>query len=113
MILLDLPLAREYYSNLFHRLELNRISPIQLDHSEIARALVTGGFGFTILNIRPVDYEKGKSGYVVLPISDNLPIHFFGLATLPAVHRPRIVEAFVDHCTSLKGSGVYERMVVT
>ena len=113
MIMLDLPMTRDYFSSLFHQLGLKPYVAHTTRSSEIARALVTGGFGFTILNIRPVDYEKGKSGYVVLPKSDNLPIQSFGLATLPTVYRPRIVEAFVNHCTLLKGSGVFERMVVT
>lgn len=113
MIMLDLPMARDYYSDLFHQLGLEPNIAHSTRSSEIARALVSGGFGFTILNIRPADYVEGKSGYVVLPISDKLPIHFFGLATLPAVYRPRIVEAFVNHCIMLKGSGVFERMTVT
>ena len=113
MVMLDLPLARDYYSSLFHQLGLKPNIAHTTRSSEIARALVVGGFGFTILNIRPVDYEKDKSGYVVMPISDTLPIQFFGLATLPTVYRPRIVEAFVNHCTLLKGSGVFERMTVT
>jgi len=114
MVMLDLPLARDYYSSLFQQFGLNPNIAHTTRSSEIARALVVGGFGFTILNIRPVDYEKGKSGYVVMPISDTLPIQiFFGLATLPTVYRPKIVEAFVNHCTLLKGSGVFKRLIVT
>ena len=113
MIMLDLPMTRDYFGSLFHQLGLKPNIAHTTRSSEIARALVVGGFGFTILNIRPVDYEKGKSGYVIMPISDPLQIQFFGLATLPTVYRPRIVEAFVNHCALLKGSGVFERMVVT
>ena len=74
--------------------------------------LVVGGFGYSILNICPVDYEKGKSGYVTLPISDAGPGNTFGIATLSTVYHPRIVESFVNHCEMLRDSGVFENMIV-
>ncbi len=112
LILLDLPLARDYFIDLFHRLGLQPTIAHSTRSSEIARALVVGGFGYSILNIRPTDYEKGKSGFVLLPISDAVQEKYFGLATLPAVYRPKIVQSFVNHCVALKETRVFERLSV-
>lgn len=112
MVMLDLPLTQEYFVNLFRAVGLQPQIAHSTRSSEIARALVVGGFGYSILNIRPTDYEKGKSGYVALPISDDLKPQHFGLATLSAVYCPRIVEAFVEHCRTLSHSGVFRQLVV-
>ncbi|MEE9315350.1 MAG: LysR family transcriptional regulator [Rhizobiaceae bacterium] len=112
MVMLDLPLAKAYYSGLFHLLDLQPNIAHTTRSAEIARALVAGGFGYSILNIRPVDYEIGKSGYVILPISDNLQVQNFGLSTLSTVYRPKIVQAFIDHCSMLRDSGVFSKLIV-
>jgi DNA-binding transcriptional LysR family regulator len=112
MVMLDLPLTQAYFIGLFNQCGLQPKIAHSTRSSEIARALVVGGFGYSILNIRPTDYIRGQSGYVVLPISDKLQTQKFGLATLSTVYRPRIVEAFVDHCEELKDSGVFEKLIV-
>ncbi|MBL4768089.1 MAG: LysR family transcriptional regulator [Rhodobacteraceae bacterium] len=112
MVMLDLPNTRAYFTSLFQQLGLEPKIAHSTRSSEIARALVSGGFGYTILNIRPTDYVAGKSGYVALPISDALQAQSFGLDTLSTVYRPRIVEAFVNHCIALRDSGVFDSMVV-
>ncbi len=112
MVMLDLPMTRTYFTELFHQSGLEPVIAHSTRSSEIARALVVGGFGYSILNIRPTDYAQGKSGYVILPISDKLRKQTFGLATLSSVYKPRIVEAFVNHCKELRDKGVFEQIVV-
>ncbi len=112
MVMLDLPMTSPYFTGLFHQRGLNPNIAHTTRSSEIARALVVGGFGYSILNIRPTDYVEGQSGYVVLPISDDLNPVAFGLATLSTVYRPRIVQAFVNHCKALVASGIFETLVV-
>ncbi len=112
MVILDLPMTRSYFVDLFRQRGLEPKIAHSTRSSEIARALVVGGFGYSILNIRPTDYVEGQSGYVVLPISDTLRVQSFGLATLSTVYRPRIVESFVRHCKELRDSGVFEKVVV-
>ncbi len=112
MVMLDLPRTRDYFTSLFQQYELTPNIVHTTRSSEIARALVAGGFGFSILNILPTDYVKGKSRYAVIPISDKLQDQKFGLATLKTVYRPRIVQAFVNHCKDLTASGVFESLVV-
>ncbi|MFT5341116.1 MAG: DNA-binding transcriptional LysR family regulator [Paracoccaceae bacterium] len=112
MVMLDLPMTRTYFTSLFRQRGLEPKIAHSTRSSEIARALVSGGFGYSILNIRPADYVAGKSGYVALPISDTLQVQSFGLDTLSTVYRPRIVKALVNHCIALRDSGVFENMVV-
>lgn len=113
MVMLDLPMTRDYFVSLFHQCGLDPSIAHSTRSSEIARALVIGGFGYSILNIRPTDYVKGKSGYVVLPISNGLGHQAFGLATISTVYSPRIVQSFVSHCKELSESGIFENLIVT
>jgi DNA-binding transcriptional LysR family regulator len=112
MVMLDLPMTRDYFTGLFQQRGFEPNIAHSTRSSEIARALVSGGFGYTILNIRPTDYVAGQSGYVVLPISDSMQVQHFGVDTLSTVYQPRIVEAFVNHCKELRESGVFENLVV-
>lgn len=112
MVMLDLPRTREYFEGLFSSHGLYPNIAHSTRSSEIARAMVAGGFGFSILNIRPVDYIRGQSGYAAVPISDDMPQQPFGIATQSAAYQPMIVQAFVNHCVQLKDTGVFEKMLV-
>lgn len=112
MVILDLPLTQEYFLSLFRRYGLEPNIAHSTRSSEIARALVVGGFGYSILNIRPADYVAGKSGYCILPISGELDVQSFGVSRLSSVYSPRIVEAFVNHCEALRDAGVFEDLSV-
>ncbi len=112
MVMLDLPMTREYFVNLFNLLGLQPDIVHSTRSSEIARALVAGNYGYCILNIRPPDYEPGKSQYVAIPISDDLPIPYFGIATQSAARQPRIINAFVEHCKELRVEGAFEPMTI-
>jgi len=112
MVLLDLPMTRDYFFGLFSRLGLAANIVHSTRSSEIARALVGGNYGFTILNIRPTDYQLGKSPYVAVPISDNLVVPDFGIATQASARQPKIVKAFVDHCNALRGEGAFDEITV-
>lgn len=113
MIMLDLPNTRDYFIEMFEERGFALNVAHSTRSSEMARALVSGGFGFSVLNIKPVDYEKGRSGYVCVPIFDaELEFQSFGIATQSAVYQPSIVQAFVQYCEGLKHSGVFEGMTV-
>jgi DNA-binding transcriptional LysR family regulator len=110
MVLLDLPFGRDYYSSLF----TSRGYEVKIAHStrssEIVRALVAGGFGFSVLNIRARGAEE--AGYVCLPITDLfMPIEF-GIVSIAGIRHPRIVRAFLDHCKALSEADTFRDMVV-
>ena len=112
MVLLDLPRTRDYFTGLF---ELRGLQP-DIAHTtrsaEIARALVAGGFGYSILNIRPPDYVEDQLRYRAVPISGDVPGQSFGIATLPNTRPPKIVKSFIDACVDLQRDGVFDGMTV-
>jgi len=101
LILLDLPLSREYILSLFlaHGLEpaVARRSP----NSEVIRSMVANGFGYTLVNVRPgVGRALDGRGFAVLPLREPArPLHA-GLATVASARQPRTVEAFAEHCAA-------------
>lgn len=112
MVLLDLPRTRDYFVGMFEMLGLSPNIAHSTRSSEIVRALVAGGFGFSLLNIRPVDYHEDESRYRILPIR-NAPVSpVFGIATFAGTEQPRIVKTFIQSCISLKRGGGFENLVV-
>lgn len=112
MVLLDLPRTRDYFVGMFEQMDLAPNIAHSTRSSEIVRALVAGGFGFSILNIRPVDYRHDESRYCILPIRDAPLSPVFGIATLAGMEQPRMVSTFIRSCISLKAKGVFEELVV-
>lgn len=112
MIMLDLPRAREYFISLFENQGLSPNIAHSTRSAEIARALVAGGFGFTILNIRYVEQEVRHSGLVMKPITGPIVVPVFGIATLTDARQPKIVAALVDHCRALREARVFDEIVV-
>lgn len=111
MVLLDLPYASSYFMGLFRSKGLEPRVAHSTRSSEIVRALVAGGFGFSILNLRSLNREDG-SGFVTRPISDEVGRPEYGVATLKNVRRPRIVEAFLEHCARLCADRVFDVLIV-
>ena len=56
MVLLDLPFTREYFTDLFDGIEGAPNVAHSTHSSEMVRALVSAGFGFSIPNVRPLEY---------------------------------------------------------
>ena len=113
MVLLDLPLTREYFVGLFEKAGCGMNIAHSTRSAEIARALVSAGFGYTILNIRPPLYQDKNADYRAVPISDDLEVDWFGIATVAQVRRPKIVQAFLDNCRHLQESGAFESLTVS
>jgi DNA-binding transcriptional LysR family regulator len=101
LILLDLPLSREYFLSLFlaHGLEptVARRSP----NSEVIRSMVANGFGYTLVNVRPgISRALDGRAFAVLPLRETArPLHI-GLASMASARQPRTVEAFREHCAA-------------
>ncbi|WP_172676909.1 LysR family transcriptional regulator [Aestuariivita boseongensis] len=112
MVLLDLPRTRDYFTGLFERRGHRPSIAHTTRSAEIARALVAGGFGYTILNIRPPDYVEDKLRYRAVPISGLEHGQSFGIATLANTRPPKIVQAFIDSCQSLQKRGVFDSLTV-
>ncbi|MHA6263087.1 LysR substrate-binding domain-containing protein [Arenibacterium sp. CAU 1754] len=112
MVLLDLPRTRDYFIGMFQRRELRPNIAHTTRSAEIARALVAGGFGYSILNIRPPEYYEEKIRYRAVPISDSPKAQNFGIATLGGTREPRIVRAFIESCEKLQRDGAFDALTV-
>ena len=113
MIMLDLPYTKDYFTGLFYQkgLEPNLVHSSR--SAEIIRALVAGGYGFSILNICPPDYQKDDTLLRLIPIRDALTIPNFGIATLAGVRQPRMVKAFIRKGLELQNSGIFADLVIS
>jgi len=99
LVLLDLPMSREYFLALFirERLEPNIawVSP----QFEVVRSMVANGFGYTLANVRPrADVALDGRRVYRVPLSGEPPPLLLGIATLKQLKKTRLVEAFERHC---------------
>jgi DNA-binding transcriptional LysR family regulator len=102
MVLLDMPVSREYFLALFirERLEPNIAwSSSQLD---VVRTMVANGLGYTLANVRPrADAALDGRRLYRVPLSGDQPPLKIGIATLRELKKTRLVEAFERHCEEL------------
>jgi DNA-binding transcriptional LysR family regulator len=74
MVLLDLPLSRDYFLDMLSAAGIEPEIRYRSGNYETVRSLVAQGHGFSILNQRPVSSVTYDGGSVVaLPISNNAP----------------------------------------
>lgn len=112
MVLLDLPQTQDYFMRLFSVRGLSPTIAHSSRSSEIVRALVSQGYGFSILNIKPVEYQEGYSRYRILPIRNAPEAPVFGIATLSSVSQSRMVRSFMQSCIDLRDSGALGALTV-
>jgi DNA-binding transcriptional LysR family regulator len=104
LILLDLPISREYFLSLFLAEGLTPTIQGRYGSHEFVRAMVGRGFGYTLANVRPRADRALDGGRVrrIRLAGDPRPV-VVGLATLERLRRPRLVEAFREHCRDAIG----------
>jgi DNA-binding transcriptional LysR family regulator len=102
MVLLDLPMSRQYFLSLFIR---ERLEPNILwasSQQEVVRTMVANGLGYTLANVRPRASVAldGRRVHRVPLSGDPSPVRI-GIATLKQLKKTRLVEAFERHCQGL------------
>lgn len=112
MIMLDLPYTRDYFLGLFTTKGLEPNVVHSTRSTEIAQAMVEGGFGYTILNIRPRHHGASDERYRVLAISDASYVPTFGIATANNVRQPKNVRSFIKDCISLRERSAFKSLTV-
>jgi DNA-binding transcriptional LysR family regulator len=99
MVLLDLPLSREYFLSIFLAQGLEPNIQHRSPHPEVVRSMVANGFGYTLYNARPL-VEQSLDGQRVAAVrltGEHRPMRL-GLASLAAANEPRLVAEFRAHC---------------
>jgi DNA-binding transcriptional LysR family regulator len=99
LILLDLPLSREYLLGLFMRADLKPHVSWRSPHPEVIRTMVANGFGYALFNARPKSLHAmdGRRLYPVR-LAGTHPPAVLGLASLKGQGGSRLVRAFAAHC---------------
>ena len=112
MILLDLPISREYFLALFMVDGLQPNVGARSAHQEVVRTMVANGYGYTLFNVRPRSDQAldGKRLVRVPLLGDHRPMRI-GLARLRQLTRSRIVEAFEAHCRAFISDAYIPGMV--
>lgn len=112
MILLDLPISREYFLALFMKDGLQPLIGSRSAHQEVVRTMVANGYGYTLLNVRPRSDQAldGKRLVRVHLLGDHRPMRI-GLARLKQLTRSRLVEAFEAHCRAFISDAYIPGMV--
>jgi DNA-binding transcriptional LysR family regulator len=99
MVLLDMPMSREYFRALFIRERLEPNVAWSSAKLEVVRAMVANGFGYTLANVRPrADVALDGRRVVRVPLGGDPPPLRIGIATLKQLKKTRLVEAFERHC---------------
>jgi len=99
MILLDLPLSREYFLALFMKEGVVPNIASRSAHQEVVRTMVANGYGYTLLNVRPrSEYALDGRRLVRVRLSGDLRPMTIGVATLKQLAKSRLIEAFEAHC---------------
>ncbi|HEY0387368.1 MAG TPA: LysR family transcriptional regulator [Gaiellales bacterium] len=98
-ILLDLPLSREYFMQLFAEAGLEPAIALRSQHPETIRTLVANGFGYAIVNARPRN-DRALDGerIVTVPLRGEPRAVRLGLASLRGIRETRTISAFKQHC---------------
>ncbi len=98
MVLLDLPMSRDYFLGLFRRERLEPAVAWSSAQQDVVRTLVANGFGYTLANVRPRAELAldGRRLYRVPLAGDPSPVRV-GIATLKQQRRTRLAQVFESH----------------
>ena len=99
LVLLDLPHSREYFRSLFMAEAVTPTVAHRSKQPEAIRTLVANGYGYTIVNARPL-LDRALDGRPLrtVPLSGApRPMHL-GVARLAQARQTRLVAGFLDHC---------------
>lgn len=102
MVILDLPMSREYFLALFLRERLKPNIAWSSVKFEVVRTMVANGLGYSLGNVRPrADVAlDGRRLHRVALAGDQPPLHI-GIATLKQLKKTRLAEVFERHCQEL------------
>lgn len=106
MVLLDLPHSREYFRSLFLARGLEPRVAQRTASYELLRALVGNGFGYALLNVRPVSQRAYDGSRLVMRPLDDAPSGLpLVLARVAAARPTRRAALFAEFAAAFFGAG--------
>ena len=101
LVLLDLPMSREYFLALFMKEGVQPTIHSRSPHQDVVRTMVANGYGYTLANVRPrSDLALDGRRVVRVPLAGEQAPMRIGIATLAQLRTSRLVQAFEEHCQS-------------
>lgn len=99
MILLDLPLSREYFLSFFSSAGLQPHIAYRSGYADVVHAMVASGLGYTFWNYPLAGWHSLPAGGLTQArLVDVLPSIRLGLVSLNAAYPRRVVQTFQTHC---------------
>lgn len=112
LILLDLPISREYFLALFMKEGLQPLIHSRSAHQDVARTMVANGYGYTLANVRPrSDLALDGRRVVRVRIAGEHRPMVMGIATLQQLKKSKLLQAFELHCRSFISDAYIPGMV--
>ena len=110
MVLLDLPLSREYFMATFQSVKIRPNITERTKDLSVVRSLVANGFGYSLVNIGVKNTRAPDGlGLAILPIREDVKPVTLGLATKQTNQKSGIVSAFFDHVRDrIRAEGVLQ-----
>ncbi len=101
LILLDLPMSREYFLSMFHAKNLRPRIAERTGELPVLYSLVANGFGYSLLNIRSkIGFAPDGEEVTRVHLRGDCRPMTLGLARVRNDRETRIVSAFREHCRS-------------
>jgi DNA-binding transcriptional LysR family regulator len=112
LILLDLPISREYFMAAYLSHGLEPKIGARSSYPDVIRTMVANGYGYTLANVRPrSDMSLDGRRLVRLKLEgDHRPMRI-GVARLGSIAKTRLIAAFESHCRSFISDGYIPGMV--
>jgi DNA-binding transcriptional LysR family regulator len=102
MILLDMPLSREYFLGLYQAAGVMPAIRERVADYHVLRSMVANGFGYSLGHIRPLS-SAAADGKVLrsVPLKDVHRPMRLGVATAREGFKPKVIDAFEAHCRAV------------
>lgn len=112
LILLDLPISREYFLGLFMKEGLEPYVAARSTHQDVIRTMVANGYGYTLANVRPrSDIALDGRRVVRVKLSGGHKPMVMGIVTLQQSRKFRLAEMFEQHCRRVVSDAYIPGMV--
>ncbi|MBT1159676.1 LysR family transcriptional regulator [Aminobacter anthyllidis] len=99
LLLLDLPMSREYFLAMFMKEGLRPRIGTRSEHQDVIRTMVANGYGYTLANVRPrSDLALDGRRVVHVRLSGDHQPMVLGTAILGELPASRLISVFQDHC---------------
>lgn len=101
MVLLDLPMSRQYFLSIFAKQGLTPNIVARSRSEEVVRSMVANGIGYALFNVRPKSFLAldGKRTVRLRLVGEHRPM-LLGLASYKPVRQSRLVQVFMQRCRS-------------